>query len=138
MVTAKFSEVLDGYEFHSSGALMEAQAFINLEKGTVHIVSGDLGLSEVAPEDLKTGLYIELPTQAELRLGRSLAIEFAETHMPGDVSAVLDFFNRRGAYSKFKSLVERKGQLQAWFDFEAEAKESRLREWCASRGIELV
>ncbi len=138
MTTAKFSEILDGYEFCAFGDLMNTQAFLSLERGTVHVVSGDMELDEEPPEDLEFGPYLVLPDKAELQLGKSLAIEFTEEHLPGDVSTVLSFFRKRGAYSNFKELLQRKGQLEAWFAYETAAKESRLRQWCTENDIELV
>jgi hypothetical protein len=138
MTTAKFNEILDGYEFCAFGDLVDTQAFLSLERGTVHIISGDMELDEEPPEDIETGPYLVLPDKAELQLGKSLAIEFTEEYLPNEVSMVLSFFRKRGAYDNFKELLERKGQLQAWFVYETAAKESRLRQWCAENGIELV
>ena len=39
MTVAKFTEVLDGFEFGAFGAMPTNQAFISLERGTVHFVS---------------------------------------------------------------------------------------------------
>jgi hypothetical protein len=138
MTTAKFSDILDGYEFCAFGELMETQAFLSLERGTVHLVSSDMDLDEEPPEDIDFGPYLALPDKSELGLGRDLAMEFAEEHLPGDVHTIAGFFRKRGAYTNFKSLLERKGQLQEWFDYENSAKESRLREWCVNNGIELL
>jgi hypothetical protein len=138
MTTAKFSEILDGYEFCAFGDPMDPQAVLSLERGTVHIVSGDMGLDEEPPEDIETGPYLALPDKAELQLGKNLAIEFTEEYLPNDVSTVLGFFQKRGAYGNFKGLLEHRGQLEAWFAYERTAKESRLRQWCADNGIELV
>ena len=137
MTTAKFSEILDGYEFCAFGDLMDTQAFLSLERGTVHIVSGDIELDEEPPEDIDDGPYLALPDKSELGLGRELAIEFAEEQLPEAVHTIVGIFKKRGAYSNFKSLLERNGQLQAWFDYEKTAKESRLRQWCIDNGIEL-
>jgi hypothetical protein len=138
MITAKFSEILDGYEFCTFGDLMDTQAFISLERGTIHIVSGDMELDEEPPEDLETGPYLQLPGKSELRLGKNLAIEFVEEQLPNDVSTVLGFFHKRGAYSNFKQHLENKGKLEAWFAYEKAEKENRLRTWCADNGINLV
>ncbi|RQO82885.1 hypothetical protein [Acidovorax sp. FJL06] len=139
MTTAKFSDILDGYEFCTVGDLLDTQAFVSLESGTVHIVSGDMELDEEAPpEDIETGPYLALPGKSELGLGWALAIEFSEQAIAADASSVRDFFRRRGAYHRFKEFLERRGQLDAWFEFERSAVESRLRQWCADHGIELV
>jgi len=54
------------------------------------------------------------------------------------VHTIAGFFKKRGAYSNFKSFLEQKGQLQAWFDYEKSEKESRLRKWCIDNGVELL
>jgi hypothetical protein len=138
MITAKFSDILEGYEFSSQGGPTEVQAFLSLERGTVHIVSDDLELEEPPPDDIESGPYLALPGRAELGLGRDLAIDYAKAHMPDEVPAVIDLFRRRGAYKHFKNLLERKDLLQAWYDHEARVTQSCLRAWCADHGIELT
>jgi|JRYI01.1.fsa_nt_gb hypothetical protein len=136
MTAAKFSEILDAYEICAYDGPIDVEAFVNLERGTVHIVSDDMELDE-PPADLESGPYVRLPDKADLDLGSQLAIDFATERMPDELEAVLGFFRKRGAYGRFKSLLERKGQLQAWYDYEEAATESRLRQWCVDQGIEL-
>ena len=138
MTTAKFSEILDGYEFCALADLMDTQAFVSLERGTVHIVSGDLELDQELPEDIETGPYLALPGKRELDLGWDLAMEFSEKYLQNDAETVRSFFRRRGAYARFKEFLECRGQLAAWFEFERSATESRLRQWCGDHGIDLV
>ncbi|MFY3383951.1 hypothetical protein [Paracidovorax sp. MALMAid1276] len=140
MTTAKFSKILDGYEFCAMADLMETRALVSLERGTVHIVSSDLelDLDEALPEDIDTGPYLALPDKRELDLGRDLVMEFTEKVLPGSVDTVRDFFHRRGAYARFKDFLDRRGQLEAWFAYERTATELRLRQWCADHGIDLV
>ena len=138
MTTAKFSEILEGYEFCAFDDLQDTQAFVSLERGTVHIVSGDMELEEELPEDIETGPYLALPGKRELDLGRELVMEFSEKYLPGDAEAVRSFFHRRGAYGRFKEFLDRRGQLDAWFEFERSATESRIRQWCADHGIDLM
>lgn len=71
MTTAKFSDILDGYEFCAFGDLMETQAFVSLERGTVHIVSGDMALDEEPPEDIDDGPYLAFPDRSELGRGHN-------------------------------------------------------------------
>jgi len=54
------------------------------------------------------------------------------------VPKVEDIFRRRGAYGRFKSLLERRGVLDEWYAYEARHRESALRQWCAENGIALV
>lgn len=137
-VTAKFSDILDGFEFSTFGDAMElVRALVSMERGSVHLVSSGGEFDEPLPPDIDSGPYLALPDKAELGLGRELAIEFAQERLPEDAAVVLGFFRQRGAYVKFKDLLECRAQLQAWYDFEAAATESRLRAWCAAHGIEL-
>ena len=138
MTIAKFSEVLDGYEFCAIGGLIDNRAFLSLERGTVHLVSSELEPDEDLPEDLDGGDYLELPDKAKLGLGRELVSEFAREQLPDDVDTVWGFFSKRGAYRRFKDFLERRGRIQAWYDYESAATEARLRAWCAEHGIELV
>jgi hypothetical protein len=51
---------------------------------------------------------------------------------------VCDYFRKRGAYARFKALLERTGQLEEWYRFQRAAVEKRLREWCEENGLEPV
>ncbi len=138
MTTATFTDILDGYEFCALADLPDTQAFVSLERGTVHIVSSDLELEEERLEDIETGTYLALPGKRDLDLGRELVMEFTEKYLPSSAETVRGFFHRRGAYGRFKEFLDRRGQLDAWFEFERSATESRLRQWCADHGIDLV
>jgi hypothetical protein len=39
-------------------------------------------------------------------------------------------FKRKGAYARFKDLLQQKNALDRWYDFETKATEKALREWC--------
>ncbi|MBS0469109.1 MAG: hypothetical protein JSR14_18140 [Proteobacteria bacterium] len=138
MTIVKFNEVLDAYELSDFDGLVDTRAFISLQRGTVHIVSHDLEQEGEPPEDIDGGDYLALPDKAELCLGRSLAIEFTQEQLPGDIDTVWEYFRKRGAYGHFKHLLERKGRLQAWYDYENAAKQDRLSAWCADHGIGLT
>ncbi|MBN1931551.1 MAG: hypothetical protein JW786_08095 [Desulfobacterales bacterium] len=45
-------------------------------------------------------------------------------------------FRSRGAYSRFKSLLDSAGLLDKWYEFEAEQTKSRLRQWCVENGLQ--
>ncbi len=47
-------------------------------------------------------------------------------------------FRGQGAYSRFKSMLESKGLLKSWYDFEQQQEEERLREWCRDNEIQLT
>jgi len=46
-------------------------------------------------------------------------------------------FSTKGAYARFKDLMDRNGALDQWYNFEAKAEEEGLRRWCSLNSIEL-
>src|SRR6266536_5589275 len=50
--------------------------------------------------------------------------------LPDDFDEVRQIFSSRGAYARFKDLLDRRGALDHWYDFEAKAEERALRTWC--------
>jgi hypothetical protein len=57
--------------------------------------------------------------------------------MPDDLGRVQEIFSRRGAYRRFKDLLEHRDLLQNWYDFESRREEETLREWCRENEVEL-
>jgi phosphinothricin acetyltransferase len=93
---------------------------------------------EELPQDLETSdRYIAVPHKNDLDLGRRLVTRFVRQAMPQQVAQVENIFSRRGAYARFKDLLDAKGQLENWYRFEATAQDEALRAWCAENDIEL-
>jgi len=137
MVSVKWSEFVDAFEFASCGDGSETSAFVDLQTGTIYC-SAD-GLDDEGPEDLHTSdRYVSVPHKNDLDLGRSLALAFVEQHLPEDLRQAVDFFAKRGAYSRFKQLLASRDALTAWHAFEAEATEQALKAWCEEHEIQLV
>jgi hypothetical protein len=67
------------------------------------------------------------------RSGSSLYREF----LPNDIDEVRRIFSRKGAYARFKDLLDRRGALDHWYDFEAKVEEKALRMWCDLNSIEV-
>jgi hypothetical protein len=65
-------------------------------------------------------------------------LSFVEEDLPGDYETVASFFSKQGAYSRFKGLLEGRGILDKWFEFERVATEAALRRWCKKNDITLV
>jgi hypothetical protein len=57
--------------------------------------------------------------------------------MPDDLARVQDIFSHRGAYRRFKDLLEHRRLLEDWYDFESRREEEALREWCRENDIKL-
>lgn len=138
MVTVSFSELLDAFEFASFGGPYESRAYVNLDTGSLHCVSDGIGLEEEIPEDIDiSDRYLALPHKNDLDLGRELSISFVEQHLPSEYDRVVGYFHKRGAYARFKGLLEHRGILEAWFAFEKEATEKALKQWCEENEIQL-
>jgi len=90
------------------------------------------------PEDIEdSSLYIAVPHKTDLDLGKSLALRFAHEVLPESSAEVASFFRQRGAYARFKDLLENKGQLEAWYAYESQAVAHALREWCKANSLKL-
>ncbi|GHA09733.1 UPF0158 family protein [Oceanisphaera arctica] len=131
----KFTDILDAFEMIGGAPMGEADTYICKETGQVYIDS--TYCDEPMPDDLGSDRYLCLPDKRDLDLGRRLAERFAWNYLPGDAEKVEDIFRSRGAYGRFKSLLERRNMLDQWYQYEAQATETALREWCELNDIEL-
>ena len=139
MVTVKWSELLDAFEFVSFGAPGEIQAFINLDTGSLHCTADGIELEEELPENFESSdRFLALPHKKDLDLGRNLALSFTEQHLPTELDKVLSCFHKRGAYARFKDLLEHRGLLEDWYIFENDETERALKQWCHENDIEIA
>jgi hypothetical protein len=133
-----FDTLLEAFEFVSFGPPEEHQAYVCLETGKIYWHSELGDNEEELPEDIDNAeKYVAIPHKNDLDLGKNLAIEFVEEVLPAATHEVERMFSRRGAYSNFKNLLERRGLLARWYEYEATAQEKAVREWCADQGIEI-
>jgi hypothetical protein len=132
----KFSDIEDAFFFVSMGEMYMNSAILCITTGQVFYIS-DFGDSDELPEDIDDDPdnYIEIPHKNELNLGKSLVLESSEIHLPDNLEKVNFFFHKKGAYSKFKNLLEMKGLLDKWYAFEKEEQNKALREWCTDNDI---
>ena len=138
-VVLSLEELLSAYEWVSGGeaATLDCEAYVSRVTGRVHWCGE--GVDEEPPEDIEDeGIYIAVPHKTDFELGRSLALRFVQERLPREREAVYDYFRKPGAYSKFKALLVRAGQLDAWHEYERIATEAALREWCAENDFTLV
>ena len=140
MVPVKFDDLSAAFDFVSYAAPTEHQAYISLDTGKIYWISDAIDtFEEEIPEDLEDpDRYLVIPHKNELDLGSRLALRFAAQQLPARYDQVEGFFQRRGAYARFKELLEREGALELWYAFEAESAEKALRQWCAENGLEIL
>ena len=133
-----FREILDAFEFVSANSTFGNSARLNRATGEVHWNSEWDSEVFTQPEDIDDDeKYIDLPTPRDLDLGRPLVMRFAAERLDKHIDEIEAMFSRKGAYRRFRDFLKRVGALDAWYEYESEAQEKALREWCAENGIEV-
>lgn len=133
----KFAEIRDAFDFVSFGQPMEHEAYLSLETGEIYWHSEYGDNEESLPDDIDTEKYVAIPHKNDLGLGKALALTFAEEHLPELSDKMREIFSHSGAYARFKDLLESRGKLQQWYEYEERVSEKALREWCKESGIEI-
>jgi hypothetical protein len=137
----KLSELRDALLFVSSGINVgtDSAAYIAIDAGKIYWKSDWENPDDPLPEDLEeSDNYIEVPDKRLLNLGRALVMAFVEEASPRDFQRVAGFFQRRGAYARFKDLLDDRGLLRRWYDFENQAEKEALQAWCAENEIPMI
>ena len=131
-------ELRNAVDFVSAGDSFDHSAWICLDTGKIYWRSSAAGLDdEDLPEDIDdSDRYLAVPSQHDLDLGRRLVLAFAAEELPDDYDMVTGFFRRRGAYGRFKNLLQTRGLLASWYEFENRATDEALLAWCAEHGIQ--
>lgn len=129
-------ELMLALDWASDTSGLGNMAFVSRETGQVFLTSdedfGDEFNAEL-PSDLDdVAKYAIVPTRHDLRLGKRLAVRFAQESLPERLEDTYEMFASRGAYARFKAMLESERALDAWHAFEAEAVERALREWAES------
>ena len=131
-------DIQEAFEFVSAASGGEHQAFLCKQSGKLYCHSELCDDLDILPDDIEdTEKFIPIPDKKELDLGKPLALDFARQFLAGDFDGVRQFFSGRGAYAKFKNLLDRRCMLDQWYAFEAEAEESALKMWCEFNSIEV-
>lgn len=134
--SVSLDDVASACDWVSGGdaAGLDCEAYVSRATGKVHWYGEGID-EELPPGTDDENLFVCVPRKSEFDLGRSLALRFTEEHLPGELETVYDYFRARGAYSRFKSLLARVGQLDAWYAYEQAANDAALREWCSDNGF---
>lgn len=94
-------------------------------------------IDEIGESDADWEQMIEIPHKNDLDFGQNLVFEFIASTLPDEYNRVRDIFRRRGAYGRFKDLLDSKGLLEAWYRFENDREKEALLLWCEENQIEL-
>ena len=63
---------------------------------------------------------------------------FVEQYLPGDFDRVRNIFRRKGAYGRYKDLLDDRDLSQQWYDFENTRQAGTHRRWCKDNEIKLI
>jgi len=130
-------DIENAFLFVSMDQQFMNNAYLCKESGEIFYTS-DMGDSDELPEDIDDlEKYISIPHKNELDLGKVLVIKFTSEYLPEELDRVYSIFRRKGAYSRYKDLLESKGVLEDWYKFENERQKVALTEWCQENDIEI-
>lgn len=137
----KISDILDLFELVSSGSPFDSQGYICKTTGKTYFYTdfADFEEEEALPEDVyDEEKYLAIPHKNDLDLGRDLVFDFVEAYLPSEYENVRSMFQRKGAYARFKALLDNANQLEQWYQFEANRTEQALRAWCEAYDVEII
>ena len=133
-----FHDLDSAYEWVCVSGYGENSALISKATGQIFYTSDSHDCDEDLPEDIdEEDLYWSVPHKNDLDLGKELVFRFAAECMSDEEQTIHDFFRRRGAYAKFRQLLERTGHLDEWYAFEQEATKRALLEWAEEEGLKV-
>jgi hypothetical protein len=131
IMNLSFDDIENAFFFVNSDQKFMNNAILCRETGQIFYVSALVGSEDELPEDLEDpDKYINIPHKSNLGLGRNLVTEFTKQYLPEEIDRVYSIFRGRGAYSKYKKLLDSKGFLDKWFEFEDARQKAALKEWC--------
>jgi hypothetical protein len=144
-MAVNFKEILEAYELASmaNSGYGTVEVFLCRESGKIHWRYDEFSGLEEHNDELPADIddeekYIQLPDKRELDLGVVLVMDFARKVLPEDADDISDMFRKRGAYARFKQLLTRRRALERWYEFENEATERALRQWCQDSLLDVV
>ena len=136
-MTVSFDDIENAFLFVSMDQRFMHNAYLCKETGQFFYTS-EMGDSDELPDDIDDPeKYIAIPHRNELELGRALVFEYVSKYLPGEFERVASIFRKRGAYSRFKDLLDKKGHLDKWYNFENERNRHALEQWCLENDIQL-
>ncbi len=134
----KFSDIIDAFDFANFGSMGENQAWLDRETGKIYLCSDYDDEPIALPEDIDNDeKYIEIPSKRDLDLGQRLVFRFIDEYLPEQEDQVQRIFSRKGAYGRYKNLLEQHGMLDKWFEYETSSRQQALREWCEFNDIKI-
>ena len=134
MVT--FDDLHTAFLFVSGNMAYENAAYLCRATGEIYYTGPYADDKVPIPDDLDDpDQYICIPSQHDLDLGQALIFKFVTEMMPDAYDQVRQIFSRKGAYRRFKDLLDRREKLDLWYQYEEQAVRKTLLEWCEENGV---
>jgi hypothetical protein len=134
----QFDDIENAFHFVSMGAMYGNQAILCKETGEIFYIL-EMGDSDELPDDIENSdKYIEIPNKRQLDLGQKLVFKFVIEFLSEEIYRVENMFRKKGAYSRFKSLLEKEGLLKEWHHYENTWQVRALKDWCKDNGIDII
>lgn len=141
MTTVSLDDLDSAMEWVSSD-FMDNLAYVCRDSGKIYWISGEPGVldeEEEIPDDIEDpDKYVLVPDKRDLDLGSHLVFDFTARYLPQHYDEVRDMFRRKGAYGRFKGLLEGQDKVQMWHTFNNERATKALEEWCKNEGLQLA
>jgi len=141
MTTVSLDDLDSAMEWVSSD-FVDNLAYVCRDSGKIYWISGEPGVldeEEEIPDDIENpDKYVPVPDKRNLDLGSHLVFDFTARYLPQYYDQVRDMFRSKGAYGRFKDLLERQDTIQAWYAFSDEQEIKALKEWCKEEGLQLA
>ena len=138
MSTVNLSELHGALEWVSD-ELMDNEAYVCRRTGKIFWISGEPGVldrKDEVPADVENAeKYVPVPHGHDLDLGSRLAFDFARQFLADQYDDVRSIFRHRGAYRRFKDLLQSRDSLEEWYAYSEERTIKALKEWCKSEGL---
>jgi len=138
MPTVRLDQLQDALDWASSDSLTN-QAYVCRETGHIFWISGEAGIAdeeEDTPADIQdTDKYALVPDKYYFDLGNKLVFDFAARYLVDQYDDVRAMFRRKGAYRRFKVLLQQRNLVDQWFAYSEEQTRKALEDWCESEGF---
>jgi len=138
MATVDLEQLQGAVDWVSSDSLTNV-AYVCRKTGHIYLFPDELETGDVgedAPDDiLDLAKYVLIPDKHSLDLGNKLAFDFTAQFLADSYDDVRNMFRRKGAYRRFKVLLQQRNLVDQWFAYSEEQTRKALEDWCESEGF---
>ena len=140
MATVDLDQLQGAVDWVSSDSLTN-EAYVCRKTGHIYLIPDELETGDVgedAPDDIHDfAKYVFVPDKHYLDLGNKLAFDFAAQFLADSYDDVRNMFRRKGAYRRFKVLLQQRNLLEKWYAYSEEQTRKALEVWCETEGFGL-